>query len=81
MKMAEAKQTFINGGLVSVFIVPAAMRKGWCVIIRPRLGDDSVLTSFRGETRWFRLIDAAYKAIEEIGFSSATIRTFPPQHD
>lgn len=79
--MAEAKQVFVQGGLVNVFIVPAVMRKGWCVIIRPRFGDDVVLTSFRGETRWFKLIDAAYKAIEEIGFSNATIKTFPPQHD
>lgn len=76
MQMGEAKIRFDAGQLTAAHILPAVAReRGWTISVDLKGGSyDTIRTKRDTHPREFKSIDAAYKAVREIGFRSATIR-------
>lgn len=76
MQIGEAKIRFDAGQLTGAHILPAIAReRGYAISVDLKGGSYDFIHSKRDkQPREFKTLDAAYKAVREIGFRSATIR-------
>lgn len=72
MKIALAKELFHAGVLTAALICKKPMSEDWIVV----LGNEAkgeILRNDKGLDRVFKTLDAAYKAVREVGFEEATV--------
>lgn len=76
MQINEAKIRFDAGQLTGAHILPAvAAERGWTISIDIKGGSyDTIRTKRDTHPREFKTLDAAYRAVREIGFRKATVR-------
>lgn len=76
MQLNEARIRFDAGQLTGAHILPAIAReRGYAVSVDIKGGGyDFIRTKRETQPREFKTLDAAYKAVREIGFRKATVR-------
>lgn len=78
--MAQAKRDFENGLIIGAEIVQPGMSAGvWCVAVRMAKGCVHsglvwLVDARTHEVREFRTLDAAFSALEQIGFKSEVLK-------
>lgn len=77
MKLDRLKLLFDEGALRSAAIRPYMGK--WVIEIEKKSGERVPLETQRGEIRQTKTLDAAWKAVEQIGFAQASIKRGPEE--
>jgi transposase len=73
--VADAKILLANGVLTGAHIQPVPMSDDWSVVLQHREGQHLALFDRRTQSaRRFKSIDAAHRAIRDIGFQAESFR-------
>lgn len=73
MQEAEIRLLFECGSLKSATITRAPLEDGWCLQFAKKVGGYEHLDSQRVSPRTFKTLDAAFQAVNRIGFQEANV--------
>jgi len=77
MKIRDAKLLFNAGALSKCIVIPAALAKGYEIVIHTKeqgCNSGESISTKRGSARLFKTVDTALKAASGIGFTIIEIR-------
>lgn len=76
MELKELKVIFDTGALKSAVVTPAAMEKGYMLIVKDRANKEHIMLAQRSEKhepRIFKSIDAAINNASKVGFKEIKV--------